>query len=162
MNWLDVLLLLPIGIGIFRGITKGFVHEVFSLIGVFAGVILAKLYAHSFAQSFLKAWFDLDLKYAQPIAFILIFIVSAVVAHLLAVLISQILKVMLLDWFNKLLGAIFGCLKYILIMSIILNLFDLVNHKVKFINPSTTEHSFMYKPIKKIVLKVAPQYFYGK
>lgn len=158
MNWLDFLLLIPISYGLLRGILKGFILEVFSLLGIFFGVIAARIYSDAVAIN-IKNWFDIEMSFAQPLAFIVIFIVIAISFHILAIIISKILKIILLGWLNKLLGGVFGLCKMLIIMSIFINLFHLVNIKKEIIATHTISCSLLYEPIKKIIPVIAPQFF---
>ena len=49
MNWLDVLLLLPLFFGLVRGLMRGFISEIIAFVVVILGVIGAKLWASAFS-----------------------------------------------------------------------------------------------------------------
>ncbi len=59
---------------------------------------------------------------------------------------------MSLGGLNKLLGGFFGGLKYALIVSVLLNVFDAIDSKFPIVEPETKSNSFGYKPM----LKLAP------
>jgi membrane protein required for colicin V production len=158
MNGLDVFLFIIIAYGFIRGLFKGLVLELSSLIGIILGIVAGRLYAHPFAEM-IKGWFDITIEHAQPIAFVLIFILVSILLHLIALAIDKSLNLIALGWANKILGSLFGGLKYIILLSVLLNLFYYLNAKRVFISEATTEKSILYNPIKKIIPTIAPQFF---
>ena len=54
---------------------------------------------------------------------------------------------MSLGGLNKLFGGLFGALKYALILSVLINVFNVVDDKFSIINPTTKSASFAYKPV---------------
>ena len=55
-----------------------------------------------------------------------------------------------LNWMNKLLGALFGALKWALIMSVILNLMTLIDPFYEIIKPEAKSTSIAYSPVLKM------------
>lgn len=156
MNWIDIVLLIPIVYGIIRGIIKGAVLEVSSFIGVILGILIARSYAPSFAEYIIK-WFDFSsIENAKLISFVIIFVFVAVCLHIIALMIDKILKIILLEWLNRLLGGIFGCIKFIIILSVFINFFHFVNKKIDFVSKQSIENSMLYKPVKKIIPTILP------
>ena len=54
---------------------------------------------------------------------------------------------MSLGGLNKFFGGLFGALKYALILSVLINVFNVVDDKFSIINPTTKSASFAYKPV---------------
>lgn len=155
MNALDFVLLALLVFGLIKGIMRGFVLEAASLLGLIIGVYTAKAYSDSFAQT-LHHWFDLSIKYIVPVAFLLIFILVIIVCHLLAKLIDKSLKIKLLKRTNQALGAFLSLLKYLVFLSIILNIFHAIDEKANLVNQSKKVNSLLYYPIKNVVPTVFP------
>jgi membrane protein required for colicin V production len=67
-----------------------------------------------------------------------------------------------LGWLNKLGGIVFGLLKTILILGIVLSLFQKVNYKNALVSKETQEKSLFFNPILKtseFLLPVVSKWF---
>lgn len=146
MNILDIIILIPIAYGLVRGLIKGFVHELTSLVAIVAGVLGAKLWAAGLALK-LAEMLTLEPKYAQPLSYVLLFVAIALSLHLIGKLFEKILKAISLGGINKVLGALFGAIKLALLVSIIFNCVEFVDSKAKFIKKEIKENSVCYKPV---------------
>jgi len=87
------------------------------------------------------------------LAFLFSFILLAIALFLLAQLFDKTLSIIQLGGLNKFLGAIVGGLKYLLILSILLNVFDAIDERFHLINKTTKEESLTYS----VVLKAGPE-----
>jgi membrane protein required for colicin V production len=155
MNLLDIILILPLAYGIIKGVIKGFVLQLASLIGLIAGIYFAKLYASSVATLFYH-WFDISLQYGKAIAFLVLFLIVGLLVYLLAKSLDRFIELISLKWLNKLLGALFGGLKYALILSVLLNVFQAIDKHSTIILKNTKKSSLLYNPITSIVPSLIP------
>ncbi len=147
---LDIILLVVLAVGLIIGLVRGFILEVMGFVGVIIAVFVARIYAPILGEMVAK-WFSLPLIYAKPIAYGLIFVAVVVACYLLAKMLNGIVKLVMLDWLNKLLGALFGLLKYVLILSVLINIFDAINHKFLLFSEEKTQQSVLYEPLGKIL-----------
>lgn len=105
MNWLDVLILVIIGIATFSGLRTGLIKAVFTLAGVIVGIFLAgRLYVPLSEQ---LTFLPQD-NIARIVAFIVILGVVMIVAGVLASVLKWIASLVMLGWVNRLGGAIVG------------------------------------------------------
>lgn len=154
-NWLDIVLALPLVYGVVRGLYNGFVQSIGSFIGMIIGIIVAYSFAESFSVQIMQ-WFVLTPEQSYPIAFILLFIVALLVCAAIIRLLDKFLSFVLLGWANKLLGGVFGLLKYALLLSVLINLVDTVDERIHFIPQEKKNESFLYKPVKAVVPTIMP------
>ncbi|MBN2787896.1 MAG: CvpA family protein [Paludibacteraceae bacterium] len=155
MGFLDIIILIVLLYGLVKGIIRGFILQFFSLIGVFIGIYAAKIYALKFTL-LISQWFSISTTYAKPITYLLIFCAVILCLHLLAKLLDKSIKVSLVNWVNKLLGALLGILKYALILSILLTVFQALDKNSRMIKQSTKNKSVLYSPILNIVPRLMP------
>jgi len=105
MNWLDIVIVVVVGVTAFIGLRKGIIKMALTLAGLIVGIIVAGRYYTSFSQylSFISSptW-------AQVVAFIIIFVGIMITAALLARLLEKAASAMMLGWANRLVGAILG------------------------------------------------------
>jgi len=151
MHTLDLLIIMPITLGFVFGLFKGLVKELTSLAAIILGVYGAKLFA-PLVSRFLIHTFHFSDKTAMPVSYLLLFITIALVLLLVANMLDKIFDSMSLGGLNKFLGGIFGGIKYALIVSILLNVFDSMDSRFAIIKPKTKAESICYKPM----LKFAP------
>jgi len=105
MNWLDIVILVPIAINAFVGFGKGLIKMVLSLVGVVLGVFLAGQF-YDTVGSWLGFFGNEDI--SNALGFILILGVVMVVAELLGTVIKKMVSIVLLDWVDRLGGAALG------------------------------------------------------
>lgn len=153
--WLDICILLPLAWGLVRGLYKGLVLSIGSFIGLVLGIFVAYTYASELAGEMTK-WFTLSYSVCYALAYFFIFIAVALVAFLVAKLIDKFLSIITLGWLNKLLGALFGVLKYAMVLSVLINLCEYAGNYVNIIPQDSKEKSFLYRPVKKLVPWVLP------
>jgi len=105
MNWLDIVLIVAIGIATFIGLRKGIIKAVLTLAGLVLGIFLAGRYYSPFSEQLTlissPGW-------AKVAAFAIIFIGVMVIAAVLARLLERVASVIMLGWANRLVGAILG------------------------------------------------------
>lgn len=149
MNTLDFIIIIPILYGLVRGFFRGLVGELTAIVAIVIAIICAKLYAPAFSIWLLR-YIVLGVAVAEILAYIIIFLGVALVLNLLGGLIKKVISAISLGWLNRLLGAIFGTLKWALIISVVLNGVAMLNDVLHFISPELQEHSLTYNPIKSI------------
>lgn len=149
MNLLDVILLAPVVYGLLRGIFRGLVEELTAILALVIALISAKLFAPKAAVWLLQStgW---DASICEVCAYLIVFFAVALVATLLGKLITRLLKAISLGWLNRLLGAVFGALKWALIVSVLLNGVILLDNYFHFIKPETKESSIAFSTMQKL------------
>jgi membrane protein required for colicin V production len=105
VNWLDIVLIVAIGLTTFIGLRKGIIKMALTLAGLVLGIFLAGRYYLPFSEHLTlissPTW-------AKVAAFAIIFIGIMVVAAILARLLEKVASAIMLGWANRLVGAIIG------------------------------------------------------
>lgn len=154
-SWLDIALIIPLAWGLVRGLYKGLVLTIGSFAGLILGIYLAYIYAPEFGLV-LGEWFTLSPDKLQILAYLFIFLGVAIICFFIAKIVDGILKIVTLAWLNRLLGALFGVLKYALILSVLINLFELADRHIGLMSSEQKESSLLYQPLYKLVPTVLP------
>lgn len=149
---IDIVILLVMAVGIIVGLWKGVIKQAFSLGGLIAGLIMGKLFSKSVASLLLDS-FNMPEKTASVIAFIIILIVVPIAFMLAGELLSKLVKVAQLGFVDRLLGALFGMLKYVIFLGLAIQLMEYTGLADKFIRSETKRQSVMYEPVRKITDK---------
>lgn len=152
MNSIDITFLIIIGVGFVFGLFKGLIRELASLAAIVLGIYGAKMFS-SLLVPILIQFFKISDKVAQPVAYIVLFIIIVVLLLMLARAIDKLFDAVALDGLNKFLGGLFGALKYALILSVLINVFDTFDQKLQFMSKENRENSIVYKPL----MNLAPQ-----
>jgi membrane protein required for colicin V production len=117
VNLLDIVLATIIGFCLIRGIFRGLIKELSSIIGVVSGFYAAYSYYPLIAK-FLKRWIA-DTGYANILACLILFIGIYITISIAGVLIKYLMNIVFLGWTDRICGLIFGTLKGVLIVSVI-------------------------------------------
>ena len=117
MNLLDIVLATIIGFCLIRGIFRGLVKELSSIIGVIAGFYAAYSY-YPLVADLLKRWIS-DSGYANILSCLILFVGVYIGISILGALIKYLMNIVFLGWTDRICGLIFGTLKGVLIVSVI-------------------------------------------
>lgn len=151
MNYIDFIIALIVLVGALYGLIKGVFRQLGSLGGFVAGVLVSRLFGASFA-SLLQQMFDLSEGVSCVIAYSLLFLLVYLVCLQLMRLVHHFSHQVALGWLDRLGGALFGAVKYLVILSILLNLVHVVDSKVRLLPTREISGSHLYG----YTLRVAP------
>lgn len=143
MSYLDIIIVIPVIYGIIRGVMRGIVMEVFAIVGIILGIVVARVYAGD-AATWLQQVSEWDINLLKPIAAFVIFILVAIACRLLAQLLTKLFKLISLGWINRLVGGIFGAVKWIIIIAVIITCIDMLDGVLHFIKPELKQNSFLH------------------
>lgn len=154
MNWLDIVILIPLIAGLFSGYRNGLIGEVGSLAALVLG-IWGSIKFSAWTANLLNTW-GIESQYMNIISFIVTFIVIVVVIEIIARSLSQLLKSLALGWVDKLAGIGVGVIKAALITSVILFVLDVVDERKNFIPEDVQAESLLYEPMANLVPNILP------
>lgn len=152
---IDIVLGLILVIGLIKGLRKGFIIELTSLISLIAGIYGAIHFSY-FTVDFIDDYMSWNPDYINLIAFILTFIIIVVGISILGKLITKTAELIQLGMLNKLLGAIFGVLKTGFVLGIILLFFSAFNTNEEIIEHEKVEASVIYPSLEKFGESILP------
>ncbi len=142
MEILDILLILPLIYGAWKGFQKGFIMELFTILALFVGLYAAFNFSDRFSKymEFGKSTHS----YMPAISFIVLFLLVGAMVYFGGKALEQILKIVQLSTFNKVVGAILGIIKWLYLTACILVFLVSFDKEEKIIKRSNKEKSFMY------------------
>ena len=161
MNWLDIVIAIPLLYGFYMGFTKGIVHQIAMIIGLVVGLFLAfKL------SSLVNAALSTYLKSNSPVlpfvSFVLVIAAVVLILVFFAKFVENILKITGLNTFNKIAGGMLGMLKWGLIVSVFLNMISNLEPAVQLISPQIKDESYLHSPTIVLASKLTPAFDYVK
>lgn len=142
MNILDFILIIPLVWCGYKGFRNGFIKELFSVIALILGIYATYKLSGLVAKHF-------DFPSAPIIAFVLVFLTTLIAVHFVGNVTEKIIKVVIPEILNKILGIGFGAAKVVLICSILLHFVKSIDKKEIILKSETTTQSLLYKYIDK-------------
>jgi len=144
MNTIDVVILVFILFFTIRGLFRGFILEFSTLIGLIVGYLAGITYL-GFLSNLLQTWMpSVPVSILNIISFSVIFITINILLKIAANLITKTLKFAMLGWLNRLLGALFGLTKSVLILSILVFLISLIPWSGDLFSNTGAEESVLF------------------
>jgi len=157
VNFIDILIFLPLIYGGWRGFRKGFIVEIFTLlallVGVYAGIHLADKMTVLLRDSFSVSW-----KYLPTASFIIVFLLVGAMVFFLGKLVERVIDFTGLKLLNKLAGLFFGLVKFLYIISIILLIEESFQVQGEVLPAEAKSKSLLYKPVKNLSFKSIPAF----
>ncbi len=147
MNIINISIIVIGAVFAFKGLLKGFILEIFTLIGFVAGYIIALREMNALAGLIEKS-IKLPASVLTVISFFLIFILILLLTRALAKVLRKMAEVSMIGWLDKLGGLGFGLFKGLLTASIIIHLLTLFSLPEDF--KRLQEEASLYKPVKSI------------
>ena len=118
--YLDIVLTVIAAILIFRGLTRGFVEEFFSLGAVIVGALAAFMFHSNVAayirENYLNDFWGLP----ELLGFLAVFIAVFIVSKILQKIFNDIINGMKLSGLNKILGGALGFVEGVVVIAILL------------------------------------------
>ncbi|MDF2438848.1 MAG: hypothetical protein K0Q95_3224 [Bacteroidota bacterium] len=155
MNYIDIILCIPLIWGLYKGFMKGLIVEAATFIafglGVWGGIHFSEMVAASIREKF--HW---NSAYLPIVSFAITFLGIVILIYFIAKLIQRMAEGMALGPINKIGGAIFGALKFALVMSVVIFIIDSVEASYPMVSFKTKEESLLYKPVGKIAPMLIP------
>lgn len=155
MNFIDWGIIGLMCIGLAKGLMDGLVRQLVSLAGIILGAYAAIHYAE-FTATFLRRVYDFPEYVWKPLSFFIPFITVLILGNLLATIVQKLLSGIGLGPLNHVAGAIFGALKALLLLSIALNLFQMIDGHNRILKSTSKTESIGYYPIVKISPAILP------
>ncbi|MFW5792950.1 MAG: CvpA family protein [Bacteroidota bacterium] len=157
MNYLDIVLAVPLAYGAIRGFYKGFIIEIASLASLIMGVFIAVIVS-DIAGQILVAMVEWNPLVIKIIAFIIAFSLVVFVVHLFAKSLEKIVKITGLNIFNRIGGLFAGLVKILFFLSVIILLMNnfMSSTHISIVSEKTREESILYYRIENFAHKILP------
>jgi membrane protein required for colicin V production len=156
MNFLDIILIVLLGLAFIIGFRKGLIIELATLAALLLG-IWAGFYFSDWVSAWIANAFDYDGEYINIISFLIIFIVVIVLVQLLARALTKVAKAIALGILNKITGGVFAILKAAVVLSVLIYFMNRFDPERTFIAQETRQNSLLFPVIEKIAPVLMPR-----
>ena len=144
MYWLDIVLAIPMAWFIYKGFRKGLIFELSSLIGLVVGI-----YCSIKFSKYVSTLIGIEGEYSILVAFFVTFIAVYLLSLFLGKCIEGLMKMMKMGIMNNILGSVFGLLKCVCMLSVVMYYVVLIDFDKVIITDKTREQSLFYQPIER-------------
>ncbi len=141
----DIVVALVLLFGLYKGVSNGIIKELAFFAAIILGIYVSKLVSPDVAE-WVMGFSGWDYDVCLIVAYGILFFAVAFGLHFVASLITKALRQISLGWLNKLLGAVFGVLKFGLIISVLLNLLITVN-----LHEGFAANTYTFTPIAAVL-----------
>lgn len=151
MNYLDIIIAIPLLLGLWEGFRQGLIVQIIGLAALVAGVYLAFVFGS-------KAGMALGLEglTATAVGFFAVFAIVVALLFILGRLTRGLFKIAGLGVFDTLLGMLFSTLKAALIVGVLLMWLSDLDTGNNIIKESAAKKSRLYGPVLKTSQTVFP------
>jgi membrane protein required for colicin V production len=152
MNYLDIVIAIPLVYGLVKGFTNGLIKEITGLLGLLIGVYVAINFSSYLHPKFAEVLAGYE-QFIPIISFATLFIVSVLMIKILGYIIDKLTKALALGFVSRILGAIFGFLKIVVIFSFLLAIvtdYGLIDNETK-------EKSVLLQPLQDVSNRITPE-----
>jgi membrane protein required for colicin V production len=152
MNYIDIIIAVPLLYGLIKGFVNGLVKEVASLFALVLGVYVAINFSE-FLEPKIEGFLGGYEEFVPVISFALLFLVSVVTIKLLGKLIDKLTKALALGIVSRFLGAVFGGIKVVVILGFLL----IIVEEYSLLSKDSKKNSVLLQPLKSVSAIIDPE-----
>ena len=152
MNYLDIIIVVPLLYCLVKGFSNGLIKEITSLLSLIIGIYIAVNFS-ILLESYFAEIFGHYEQFKPIIAFAILFVATSLIINLIGILANKLTKALALGIISRFLGGIFGLLKVVVVFSFLIFVitdYNLVNKKIK-------DDSVLYGPLSDIATIITSQ-----
>ncbi|NDV77356.1 CvpA family protein [Dysgonomonas sp. 511] len=155
LHWFDLVILIIIGLTLVRGAFSGFIMQAATLLGVILGAIFAGKLSEIIAPKLMEL-VNASSHIISPLSYIVAFVLIMIALIFAGKLLESAIDALKMTALNRLAGAIFCAVKWLIVFSIILNIVVEFDQNRQLIKDDVRETSVSYPYIMKIAQTVIP------
>lgn len=155
MSWFDLVVVILILVTLVKGFFSGLVMQIASLAGIVLGAIFAGQLSAFIAPRLIE-YVGGSPHIIGPLSYIIAFILIIVALFFAGKLIESFVDALKMTFLNRLAGAVFCCVKWVVLFSILLNLLVEFDQNKVIIKEDVRENSQIYPYIAEISRTVIP------
>ena len=144
MNWLDIVIILPVCWFAFKGFKNGLIKELAMLAALILG-IWATCRFSNYVATLLG-----DAPWVNILAFIITFVIVLILVYLFGNFVEKVVTLVIPKFINRLFGLLFGVGKVLLIFSLLFFILHTIDTEGKFLTHTITEKSLLYGYVEPV------------
>jgi membrane protein required for colicin V production len=149
MNYLDIIILSLVALLVINGAMKGFIISLASLIALALGIYIAVNFSN-YIEVVLMDHLHPGRTWLPILSFTITFLIVVIVVMLLGKTLEKLVDLVGMGIINHIFGGIFGLIKGILLVSVLLFIISGYDPKEKLIKPKVKQESMIYGYVSKV------------
>ena len=150
MNYLDIVLSIPLLWGLYKGITRGIIKELSTLVALVLGIYVAIDYS-DLLLPFVSDHINIKEDYQSIVCFSITFILVVLIVRLIGFLLDKLVSLVSLTIVSRLMGAVFGLFRMAFVCSALLIVVNTINNQFELIPKEDINKSILYGPVSDLV-----------
>ena len=153
MNTLDIILLATTGVAMLYGLKAGLVKQLTLGAGIFIGLLQATIFYQQ-AGTWINELSGWDSWICNTLGFTAILLAVAAVINIVGLILRWLLKIILLGWIDRILGALFSMFIGIIIIAFGVKISNNLFPDNKITGQTSQEESLLYKEVADITFTI--------
>ena len=149
MNTLDIVLLVAAGIGLIFGLKSGLVKQLSFGASIIIGLLQATIF-YPRTAAWLQGLTEWDNLICTIVGFIIAFAATAAIVNIIGTILRWLLKVLLLGWLDRILGAIFSTIVALGFVVLGVNISDSISPDNEITGKTSQAESLLYKKVAEV------------
>jgi membrane protein required for colicin V production len=149
MNYLDIIILSVVALLVIHGVMKGFIISLASLIALVLGIYIAVNFSR-YIEALLTDTLHPGHTWLPILSFTITFLIVVILVMLLGKALEKLVDLVGMGILNHIFGGLFGLIKGILLVSVILFIISGFDPKEKIIKPKIKQESMLYGYASKV------------
>jgi membrane protein required for colicin V production len=149
MNFFDFIIIALIALFVINGLRKGIIISLASLAALVLGIWVAVHFSNSLDATLMEH-LKPSRKWLPILSFTITFLIVVIVVLLVAKLMEKIVDIVGLGLFNRIGGALFGLVKGLILVSVIIFIVAAIDPKGKWFTPEDKKGSFFYSRVEPV------------
>lgn len=155
MEIIDLIILIPLIFGAWKGFKKGFVMELFTILALLVGLYAAFHFSDKITEIIVGRTHEKP-GYLPAISFLLLFLAVGAMVYFGGKALEQVLKIAQLSFLNKGTGALIGILKWGYLIGCIFVFLQSLDTDERFITQKNKENAILYPSVTGLVSVTIP------
>lgn len=145
MNWFDLIITIIAIVAFIRGVYSGLIMQLASLIGLILAAIFSGQLSSLIAPKLIEITSGSP-HIISPLSYVISFIIIILIISIIGRLIQSTIKIMHLNLFNRIIGGLFCCISWLILVSLCLNVITEFDQKKRILKEETrkTAHTYPY------------------
>jgi len=155
VNFLDIIIAIPLAYGGYKGFRNGFIMEIFTILALFVGLYAAFTFSDQLTALFIDTKKE-EPEYLPPLVFIILLIGVGVGVYFAGKALEKVIKAASLSLPNRVGGGIIGTSKFLYFTGCLLMFMGSIDREETFISSDTRDNSLLYRFSTEFVSKTIP------
>lgn len=155
MIWFDLLVVILVVATLIKGFVSGLIMQIASLAGIILGAMFAGKISEFIAPKFIQ-WFEGSPHIIGALSYVIAFLLIMIVLLLFGKMVQSFVKAIKLNTANRVAGAAFCCVKWVVVFSILINVVSEMDQGQHLIKESVRKQSYTYTAVTAISQTIVP------